>query len=83
MAMSRTCSSSCKFSFFSPTWNLMRGSISSRLCPAVREMARCCGRNWGDTYPNHRTPPPPLPLMGPASHPSLPVALSDVPDRGP
>lgn len=34
MAMSSTCSSSCRLSFFRPTWNFTRGSSSSRVWPA-------------------------------------------------
>lgn len=61
MAMSRTCSSSCKFSFFSPTWNFMRGSISSRVCPAVRENSQDEAEipTLPETTPGH-CPFPPL-----------------------
>lgn len=51
MAMSRTCSSSCKSSFFSPTWNLMRGSISSRVCPARRQWQDAVA-DWGAAHPS-------------------------------
>lgn len=37
MAMSSTCSSSCRLSFFRPTWNFTNGSSSSRVCPAMKD----------------------------------------------
>lgn len=36
MAISSTCSSSCRLSFFRPTWNFTSGSSSSRVWPATQ-----------------------------------------------
>lgn len=44
MAISSTCSSSCRLSFFRPTWNFTSGSNSSRVWPAAEEkhgVTRC------------------------------------------
>ena len=57
MAMSSTCSSSCRLSFFRPTWNFTNGSSSSRVWPATEDtqhIITVCAERRTSSIPYHR-----------------------------